>query len=177
MAFIVRNHAGRLDWSRLLETVRREEAQVGVYYSLYFLEQLLAVSAPAGVMQALQPDHFRRWWHEYYMPQAEILSLQPMWRADFSFYFRPLFKRLLPDLLVMGRRSDKLRYLLRLLLPPRSWLRHYYNLSQTQQLAGYYLLHPFKLLYHYLDETVRLLGKKPSKEATLKREENQYGIP
>jgi hypothetical protein len=162
IAFIVRNQATRLDWSCLLETAQREEAQVGVYYSLYFLERLLAVSVPAEVMRALRPDRFRRWWHEYYMPEAEILSLQPMWRADFSFYFRPLFKRLLPDLLVMGRRRDKLAYLLRLLLPPQAWLRHYYKLNQNQPLAVHYLLHPLKLLYHYLDETVALFrSRKP----------------
>jgi len=154
MAFIVRDQAARLDWERLLQTVRIEEAQVGVYYSLRFLDQLLAVGVPGDVLAALRPDRFRRWWHQRYLPEEKVLSLQPMWRPDFSFYFIPLFKRLLPDLLVMGRRGDKLRYLLRLLLPPRIWLRDYYKLSHTPRIAMHYLLHPLKLTYHYLAEVV-----------------------
>ena len=154
MAFIVRDHAAQLDWERLLQTVRIEEAQVGVYYSLHFLDQLLGVSVPEDVMAALQPDRFRRWWHERYLPEEKVLSLQPMWRPDFSFYFIPLLKRLLPDLLVMGRRGDKLRYLLRLLLPPWAWLQHYYRLDDTKKAAMYYLLHPLKLTYHYLAEVM-----------------------
>lgn len=154
MAFIVRDHAAQLDWERLLQTVRIEEAQVGVYYSLHFLVQLLGVSVPEDVMAALRPDRFRRWWHERYLPEEKVLSLQPMWRPDFSFYFIPLLKRLLPDLLVMGRRGDKLRYLLRLLLPPWAWLQHYYRLDDTKKVAMHYLLHPLKLTYHYLAEVV-----------------------
>jgi len=154
IAFIVRDHAAQLDWERLLETVRIEEAQVGIYYSLHFLDQLLGVRVPRDVLTALRPDRFRRWWHERYLPEQKVLSLQPMPRPDFSFYFIPLFKRLLPDLLVMGRRGDKLRYLLRLLLPPRTWLRDYYNLSDTPKIAVHYLLHPLKLMYHYLAEAV-----------------------
>ena len=98
------------------------------------------------------PDPFRRWWHERYLPERRVLSLQPMPRPDFSFYFLPLFKRLLPDLLVMGRRADKLRYLARLLVPPRDWLRSYYGLVAGAPIARHYLLHPLKLAVHYLAE-------------------------
>lgn len=159
LAFIVRDHAARIDWERILKTVQVEEAQVGVYYSLYFLERLLGVSAPMGVMAALRPDTFRRRFHERYMPEEKILLLQPMSRSDFSFYFMPLFKRLLPDLLVMGRRREKLHYLQRLLLPPQDWLRYYYRLSSTQMIMIHYLLHPLKLAYHYLDEIVAAVAR------------------
>ena len=154
IAFIVRDHAAQINWERLLETVRIEEAQVGVYYTLYFLDKLLGVKVPEGMLNALRPDPFRRWWHERYLPEERVLSLQPMWRPDFSFYFTPLLKRLLPDLLVMGRRGDKLRYLLRLLLPPWAWLQHYYRLDDTKKVAMHYLLHPLKLTVHYLAEVV-----------------------
>ncbi len=167
IALIIRDQAAQLNWERLLETARIEEAQVGVYYTLYFLEQLLGLSAPAEVLAALRPDRFRRWWHEYYMPREKVLSLQPMWRPDFSFYFMPLLKRLLPDLLVMGRRGEKLRCLWRLLLPPPAWLRYYYQLDDNQNVAIHYLLHPLKLMYHYLDEVmVTLFGYAPDPAST-----------
>jgi hypothetical protein len=157
IAFIIRDRAGQLDWPRLLETVRVEEVQVGVYYTLYFLDQLLGLRAPAEVLAALRPDWFRRCWHNYYIPPARVLSLEPMPRPDFSFYFTPLFKRLIPDLLVMGRRKEKLACLLRLLLPPSAWLRYYYRLDDTQNLAKCYLTHPLKLAGHYFFELLSLL--------------------
>jgi hypothetical protein len=141
IGFIVRDHGPQLEWEQLLETVRVEEMQVPVYYTLHFLEKLLGIGAPEWVMRRLRPDGFRRWLHERYMPEEDVVSLQPMPRPDFSFYFLPLFKRLVPDLLVMGRRADKLRYLLRLLAPPPAWLREYYDLKLQDNLAPHYVLH------------------------------------
>jgi hypothetical protein len=104
------------------------------------------------VLAALRPDRFRRWFHERYLPKEKVLSLQPMWRPDFSFYFTPFLKRLLPDLLVMGRRSEKLHYLLRLLAPPRDWLAYYYSLDGATPVWTHYLLHPLKLACHLVEE-------------------------
>jgi hypothetical protein len=157
IALIARDHATGLDWEQLLATVRIEEAQVGVYYSLRFLDRLLGVSAPAHVLAALRPDRFRRWFHERYLPENKVLSLQPMWRPDFSFYFTPVLKRMLPDLLVMGRRPEKLRYLLRLLAPPRDWLTHYYSLDGSPHVWVHYLLHPLKLACHLVGELLQAL--------------------
>ncbi len=161
IAFIVRDHAEELDWERLLETVRIEEAQVGVYYSLHFLEQLLGVGVPEGVLAALRPDPFRRWWHERYMPEDRVLSLQPMPRFYFSFYFRPFLQRLLPDLLVMGRRPEKFRYLVRLLSPPRDWLVHHYSLAPSNA-PIHYLLHPLKFFYHIVTDVVSAIVRAHS---------------
>ncbi len=151
IAFLVRDHTDKFNWSRFIETVRTEEAEIGVYYSLYFLNKLLDISVPNDVLVALQPDFFRCWWHEYYLPENKVLSLRPMHRPDFSFYFMPLLKRLIPDMLVMGRRKEKMRYLLRLLFPPKVWLQYYYKLGH-QQVAIHYLLHPLKIMYHYFNE-------------------------
>lgn len=160
LAFIVRNHAAELIWERLLETIQLEEAQVPVYYSLYFLEMLLGVQAPPEILTALRPDDFRRRWHEHYMPEAEVLSFQPMSRPSWSFYFLPLLQRLLPDLLVMGRRREKLYYLLRLLCPPPTWIQHHYHLTSKQLVLPHYLLHPLKLSYHYLAEIVAAISRR-----------------
>ncbi|MBZ0301878.1 MAG: nucleotidyltransferase family protein [Anaerolineae bacterium] len=158
VTMLLRQHGERLDWAQVVQTIRTEEAQVPVYYSLLFLEHLVGVHAPAEVMAAIQPGRFRRWLHDRYMPPEAILSFQPTARPDFSFYFRPLFKRMLPDLLVMGRRRDKLRYLGRLLLPPGDWLCYHYQLSDRRWLPVYYVLHPFRILYHYLRETVQVIA-------------------
>jgi len=160
VAFLVRDHAAEIDWERLIETVQAEQAQVPVYYSLSFLGALLDVHAPADALDRLRPGRFRRRAHEGYLPAEQVLSLQPMWRPDLSFYFTPVLKRLLPDLLVMGRRAEKLGLLLRLLLPPRAWLVHYYGLEAKEHVWVHYLLHPLKLVVHFLGEVVETLTQR-----------------
>jgi predicted nucleotidyltransferase len=161
IAFLVRERASTIDWGRFLETVRVEEAQVPVYYALDFLGKLLDVHPPQTVIDAVRPDRFRTWWHERLLPEARVLSWQPMWWPDFSFYFTPLFKRLLPDLLVMGRRGEKLYCLFRLLSPSPEWLRHYYRVEEEQPGGVHYVLHPVKLFWHYLVELVdTVMGRR-----------------
>ncbi|OGO04186.1 MAG: hypothetical protein A2Y73_05215 [Chloroflexi bacterium RBG_13_56_8] len=159
LAFLLRDHGARISWPQLIETVRREEAQVPVFYTLVFLQALLGVPVPADVLCEIRPDAFRLWAHERFLPTDQVLSLNPMPRPDFGFYFLGLLRRLLPDLLVMGRRGDKLRYLLRLSIPPREWLRYYYGLDDTSNLAIHYLLHPLKLMWHYLAEIAAALAR------------------
>jgi hypothetical protein len=157
IAILVRDHADALVWERFLEIVRMEEAEAGVYYTLYFLQEMVQVSVPPQVLAAVKPNSFICRWHDWLLPPRKVISMEPMWRPDFSIYFTPLYKRLLPDLLVMGRRKEKAVYLLRLLVPPRDWLQHYYELDTPSQVSLHYVLHPLKLSYHYLVETLRLL--------------------
>ena len=148
----------QIDWARLLKTVKIEEAQVPVYYSLYFLNELLGIGPPQSVLTALKPDFFRRRLHEHFVPEKQVLSLQPMPDyPHFGFYFLPLIKRVLPDFIVMGRRKDKILYLLRVLYPPEAWLRYQYNLNGDTKIAEYYLRHPLKIMRHYLNEVLYVL--------------------
>lgn len=154
LAFLVRDHADTIDWHQVVRTVRHEDARVPVYYTARLLDALLGVAVPAEVMAHITPDRFRRTAHEVYMPEADVMALRPMWRPDLSFYFLPLLKRLIPDLLVMGRRRDKLAYLARLLVPPSRWLRHYYSLPPSTPVWPHYILHPLKLAHHYTTELI-----------------------
>jgi hypothetical protein len=165
IAFIVRDQADELDWDGVIGLATAEEVQVGAYYTLHYLQQLLGVQAPGEVMQALRPDWFRRYFHQRYMPDAAVLSLQPMPMPIFSFYFRPFMNRLVPDMLVMGRRRDKLHYLWRLFTPPRAWLFHHYHLQGSPWRYAHFVLHPLKFIYHstvdVLRTAVRSFGRKP----------------
>jgi hypothetical protein len=161
IALLIRNSPSPLDWNGVVQVARTEEAQVSTYYSLYFVRQMLDAAIPQQVLDDLQPDFFRRFWHERLMPDDKVMSLEPMWRPDFSFYFSPLLKRLLPDLLVMGRRREKLLYLTRLLVPPLAWLRFYYDLDESDSVGLHYLMHPLKLLFHYSREIVSAIIRRP----------------
>ena len=50
-----------------------------------FLHQLLGINVSEGVLTALRPDRLRRWFHERYLPEEKVLSLQSMPRPAFSF--------------------------------------------------------------------------------------------
>jgi hypothetical protein len=157
LILLVQRHGERLNWQRLIATVQVEEAQVPVYYTLYFLERKFGVRVPTHVMEKLRPRLLRRWLHDWYMPPEKILSFQPTSRPDFSFYFIPLYKRMLPDLLVMGRRREKINYLLHLLVPPGDWLQFYYHFQDRRWLPLHYLLHPLRLFGVYVRETIQLV--------------------
>jgi hypothetical protein len=162
IALIVRDHSADLNWEQLIQAMCTEQAQVSVYYSLVLMGQMLDVHAPDWVLASARPDAFRRFWHEHYLPMAQVSAMKPIEAPYFSFYFLPLLDRLLPDLLVMGRRTIKFYYLLRLLCPPPDWLRSYYQLNPTEHLLIHYLLHPAKLAVHYITEIVnRIFRRQP----------------
>ncbi len=147
-----------LDLDRLLQTARTEDATLPLYYTLLFLQRLLGSAVPAGLLDLTRPDRLRARLHEHYMPADKVLSMQPMHRYDFSFYFIPLYQRLLPTLLVMGRRRENLSALARLLAPPAGWMRHYYRITQPLMLPANYLIHPLRLLLVYLRESLTVLA-------------------
>ena len=160
IALIVRDRADQVNWQALAATIRAEDAQVPVYYTLHYLERLMGIHAPASFMERIRPDAFRRRVHDLLMPPDKVLSFEPLPDFRFSFYFWPLYQRLLPDLMVMGRRKEKLTFLLRLLAPPRDWLRYYYNLDQDGWIDYYYLLHPLKVAGIYIKETYLALMRR-----------------
>ena len=159
LAFILRQWRGEIEWEKLVSIAEKEGVRVPVYYGLRYLDKLLEVSPPSQVLQALRPDEFRCKAHEILMPEEKVLSIQPMSRQPiFSFYFHPFLGRLLPDLLVMGRRWDKLQYLFRLLIPPREWLGYYYSVDGSEPIIVHYVLHPLKLVYHIVTELLQAIS-------------------
>jgi len=64
---------------------------------------------------------------------------------------------MVPDLLVMGQRREKLAYLARLLVSPRVAAG---LLRVEWSVVVHYLLRPLKLAYHYGRETVHTVQRK-----------------
>jgi hypothetical protein len=147
IAFMVRDHAAQLDWDCLLATVRIEDACIEIYYSLWFLERMLGVGVPEGVLSLLRPNAFRRWWHHRLLPQDNVLSLQPIVQDALSSYLCPFLMRLISELLVMGRRRESIHHLFHLLAPPRAWLMEHYDLDASE-VWFHALLRPFRFFYH-----------------------------
>jgi hypothetical protein len=140
LLFYLRDHSGEIDWDAFLRSVRLEEAQVPVYYSFLLVGQLYGVSAPAPVMAALKPDRFRRFWSGHYMAWDAVRTFSDTETLRFSFKSTPWLRSTLMNLLVMGRRWDKLHYLFRLVFPTADWLQQRYHLPEGRSVLPYYVL-------------------------------------
>jgi hypothetical protein len=160
LAFLVRDHGERIDWDAVARVVDVEDASVPVSSSLRYLGALCGVHAPSSFMRSIQPGAVRRRVHQHFLPEERVLDLAPMPRPDFSFYHQPVFKRLVPDLLTMGRTREKACYLARLVVPPPDWLEEYYAVRHRRLLPFHYVLHPLKLVIHLGREMATLRQRR-----------------
>ncbi len=145
LLLLLRTYDESFDWPLFLRTVETESAQVPVYYAFSLLNALFGQEFPDGVMEALRPDRFRRWWHERLIPQERTLQLTSDDYPPLSFKSMPLFDSTLTNLLVMSRRPEKIKFLFRLLFPTREWLRYRYNLSPEDNVLPLYFTRLFSI--------------------------------
>lgn len=138
LLFIVRDHGDEIDWDLFLRAVVLEAIEVPVYYSFKLLDFLFDHEIPAEVTNAITPDRFRRWFHERFIPEEESQLLSGEDHPPISFQSTPLFDSTIQNLLVMSRRTDKIKFLFRLLFPSPQWIRYRYNLTATQSVIPHY---------------------------------------
>ncbi|MHB8516309.1 MAG: nucleotidyltransferase domain-containing protein [Dehalococcoidia bacterium] len=112
---IVRREGSRLDWQWLASAARAEGVANSLGSVLRLLERLLGTPLPDDAM-ALTKGTTVGLLHRLLWPDDQILDLRPRpgrWRRAVQFVPRDGVRGGLPSLLVMGRRTDKLRSLLR----------------------------------------------------------------
>ena len=137
---IVRDHADKIDWDLFLRTVTAEAIELPVYYSFKLLNALFDQEVPAEVMNRTRPDRLRQWFHERFIPEEESHLLSGEDHPPISFKSTPFYESTIQNLLVMSRRTDKIKFLFRLLFPSREWLRYRYNLSAGHRVIPYYFI-------------------------------------
>jgi hypothetical protein len=135
-----------IDWTYVVTAARREGVGLFLYYSLYYLQRLLGVGPPAGIMAALRPNPLQAWIHDRLWPPREVLSVEMSDRAVCDFHEVPDATELTLNFLLTGRRIEKLIYLGRLLVPSTEWLAYYYGTSDPATLRRRRLTHAPKLL-------------------------------
>ncbi|MBW6474728.1 MAG: nucleotidyltransferase family protein [Anaerolineaceae bacterium] len=140
LLFIVRDHSDEINWELFVNLVSLEEAQTPVYQSFSLINKLFGVALPDWVLAKLKPDGFRRWWHQHFFTPKVTRPFDMQEEIPFSFKSTPWFQSTFLNLMIMGRRPEKLQYLLRLLLPTPEWLRQRFNLPPERSLWPYYIL-------------------------------------
>jgi hypothetical protein len=140
LLLILRDHIDQINWELFVNLVSLEEAQTPVYQSFSLVHLFYGVALPDWVLAKLKPDGFRRWWHQHYFTPKVTRPYDMQEELPFSFKSTPWFRSTFLNLMIMGRRSEKLLYLLRLLFPTPEWLRQRFNLPPERNLWPYYVL-------------------------------------
>jgi hypothetical protein len=136
-----------LDWHYVVWAARQEGVGPSIYYALGYLEQLLGVAAPAWVRAELRPGPLQRAVHDHLWPPAAIVNLEIDDTVSCGeFHEVPDATELISNMVLSGRRLEKLVYLARLLLPSTSWLAYYYGTDDRATLRFRRLVHAPKLL-------------------------------
>ena len=113
---ILRREGHRLDWEWLAGASREEGVIDSLAYTLRLLRKLLDTPIPEGA-SAVASAAGGGIFHRLLWPERDILDLRAgRWRRGVQFVPGDGPRGALPSLLVMGRRSDKLRALRRRLL-------------------------------------------------------------
>jgi hypothetical protein len=147
-------HDRRIDWDYVVRASREEGIGVFVYYSLHYVERLLGVGPPKGVLDNLRPGLIPAWLHDRLWPPAVVLTVGVEDRVLCDFHEVPSGQELLLNLLLTGRRLEKLVYLARLLTPSSDWLARYYGVTDRATLRSRRLIHAPKMLLKAIRELV-----------------------
>jgi hypothetical protein len=136
----------KIDWDFVVEAARREGVEIFLYYSLFYLNELLGVAAPVEVMAALRPNPVKAWIHDRLWPPADVLSTDVHDRVLCDLHEVPEAVELLLNFVLTGRRKEKLAYIGRLLAPSSEWLAYYYGTTDAATLRRRYLVHAPKMV-------------------------------
>ena len=119
---LLRRHGQMIDWALVRELARDEGAALSLRHSLALLAALLETPVPADALHGLPYDPLGETAHALLWPRKRVLRLRSKQRLR-SLRFNPRMLPLgvIPSLVVMGRRREKL---MRLLRPERVKPRH-----------------------------------------------------
>jgi hypothetical protein len=106
---LLRASAGRLAWDHIVDQARREGVDGSVWYSLVLTHAILGTPVPAGVLARLRPSPLLHAVYRLVWPRTQITGLAgQMHRRAVQFDAADSWRGMLPSLLLMGRRRDRL---------------------------------------------------------------------
>ena len=115
---LIRRYADELDWGMVMGEAKAEGAQASLWYTLRLLRQMLGAPIPEKVMADLRPNPWIRWTFARIWPELRVLDLESRTRRRaVQFSISESWRGVIPSLLLMGRRRDKMGILMRRRLP------------------------------------------------------------
>ena len=115
---LVRRYRDELDWEVILAGARAEGAEPSLWYTFQFVSKMLGTPFPGEVMSGLRPNPPIRWALSRIWPESNVLNLRgAAKRRAVQFSVLESWRGMIPSLLLMGRRREKMAILMRRLLP------------------------------------------------------------
>jgi len=104
----IRARGETLDWDRIEAVARREGVKASIWYALSLASDVLGTPpTPAGRMA---PVPHVRWLYERVWPRSTVAALDAgMRRRAVQFHVAESWRGMLPSVVLMGRRGDRLR--------------------------------------------------------------------
>jgi hypothetical protein len=107
---LVREYGETLDWKTVQASARAEGVEGSVWYTLWLASQVLGTPLPPGPMRALAPNLALRRLYRMVWPPDGVADLRGhMRRRAVQFLAADSWRGMLPNLILMGRRGDRLR--------------------------------------------------------------------
>jgi hypothetical protein len=107
---LLRTYRESVDWALVERTAQAEGVRGSVWYSLYLAALLLDAPLPPGVLERLRPAWAVRRLYQWVWPVERIVGLNGfMRRRSVQFHAADSWRGMLPSLVLMGRRADRLR--------------------------------------------------------------------
>ena len=115
---LIRRYADELDWGMVTGEAKAEGAQASLWYTFHLLRKMLGAPIPEKVIADLRPNPLIRWAFARIWPELRALDLQSRTRRRaVQFSISESWRGVIPSLLLMGRRRDKMGILMRRLPP------------------------------------------------------------
>jgi hypothetical protein len=106
-----------LDWSLVSSIARKEGVRSSVWYTLHLSRLILGTPVSPALLALFKPGRFLRVLYSYVWSPERIANLNGhMRRRAVQFHAAESWKGMIPSLLLMGRRGDRLRAIFQHLL-------------------------------------------------------------
>jgi hypothetical protein len=117
---LLRVHGESLDWELIQQTARAEGIAASVWYTLRILRILLGVPVPDRVVARFRPAWLIQLAYRYTWPLERVANLGAhMRRRAVQFHGAESWRGMLPSLILMGRRAERVRAIIQVLQHPR----------------------------------------------------------
>ncbi len=116
---LIRQSGERLDWGLVVAEAKAEGAESSLWYVMSFLRKMLDTPMPDSVLRELAPARLTRWMYGKVWPESDVLNLNGHTRRRaVQFSASESWRGMIPSLILMGRRREKLGILLKRILSP-----------------------------------------------------------
>jgi hypothetical protein len=115
---LLRVYGPTLDWDLVAQVAAAEGVRSSVWYTLRLAQALLSAPVAPSVLRRLRPGPLLRTLYQLVWPTSRIVELRgKMRRRGVQLRLVETWRGTLPSLILMGRRGDRARALVRFVLP------------------------------------------------------------